>query len=48
MVLDLFDSPPPTACLETALAGMLILNTDCWVLFSKTNPVITIKPTKGV
>jgi hypothetical protein len=27
---------------------MLILNTDCWVLFSKTNPVITIKPTKGV
>jgi hypothetical protein len=51
MVLDLFDSPAPTACLETAPAaklGMLILNTDCRVLFSRTGPAITIKPTKGV
>jgi hypothetical protein len=41
MVVDLFNTPPPTACLVTVPAGklgMLILRIDCRVFFSRTCP----------
>jgi hypothetical protein len=42
MVVDLLNTPPPTACLVTVPAaklGMLILRIDCRVFLSWTCPV---------